>query len=96
MAMLHEKELVLNKKDTENMLNAVEILRNITSTLDTNMLARLANISASSYNGIGESSPLQQEVHIDATFPNVSNHNEIEDALNNLVNAAAQRVGKKR
>lgn len=96
MAMLHEKELVLNKKDTENMLNAVEILRNITSTLDTNMLVRLANISASSYNGIGESSPLQQEVHIDATFPNVSNHNEIEDALNNLVNAAAQRVGKKR
>lgn len=96
MAMLHEKELVLNKKDTENMLNAVEILRNITSTLDINMLARLASLSANSYKGIGESSPLQQEVHIDATFPNVSNHNEIEDALNNLVNAAAQRVGKKR
>lgn len=96
MAMLHEKELVLNKKDTENMLNAVEILRNITNTLDTNMLARLANISAASFKDIGESAPLQQEVHIDATFPNVSNHNEIEDALNNLVNAAAQRVGKNR
>ena len=25
--MLHEKELVLNKKDTANMLNAVDILR---------------------------------------------------------------------
>ena len=94
MAMLHEKELVLNKKDTENMLNAVEILRNITSTLDTNMLARLANISASSYNGIGESSPLQQEVHIDATFPNVTSANEIENALNNLVNVASQRINR--
>lgn len=96
MAMLHEKELVLNKQDTENMLNAVEVLRNITSTLDANLLTRLAGISASSYNGLGDSSALQQDVHIDATFPNVTSHTEIEDALNNLVNAAAQRVSKNR
>lgn len=96
MAMLHEKELVLNKQDTENMLNAVKVLRDLTSTWDANLLSRLASISAKSYNGLGSSEGLQQDVHIDATFPNVTSHTEIEDALNNLVNAAAQRVSKNR
>jgi hypothetical protein len=29
MAMLHEKELVLNKTDTSNLLSTIEILREI-------------------------------------------------------------------
>lgn len=36
VAMLHEKELVLNKDDTENILKAVDIIRDITS-LDNKM-----------------------------------------------------------
>lgn len=36
----------------------------------------------------------EQNVHIEATFPNVSNTYEIESALTNLVNAATQHVHK--
>ena len=32
--MLHEKELVLNKTDTENMLKMVSMVRDIVSVLD--------------------------------------------------------------
>jgi hypothetical protein len=42
-------------------------------------------------NGVQE---LEQNVHIEATFPNVSQSHEIEDAFNNLINIAAQRAYK--
>ena len=35
---------------------------------------------------------IEQRVHIEATFPNVSHSREIEDAFNNLINIAAQRA----
>ena len=35
IAMLHEKELVLNKTDTQNILDAVSIVRNLTSGLSS-------------------------------------------------------------
>ena len=35
---------------------------------------------------------LEQNVHIEANFPNVTNSHEIEDAINNLVNVASQRI----
>jgi hypothetical protein len=34
MAMLHEKELVLNKEDTKNFLASMDLLDNIVSTID--------------------------------------------------------------
>lgn len=90
--MLHQKELVLNQSDTKNMLNAVSIMRNLTGTLGTELLARLSSVSTPSYNNNTNSSLLEQNVHIDATFPNVKNASEIEEALNNLVNSASQRI----
>ena len=42
------------------------------------------------------SNQLEQNVHIEATFPNVSQSHEIEDAFNNLINIAAQRAYKQR
>lgn len=39
---------------------------------------------------------LQQQVHIDASFPNVVDHNEIELALNNLVNSTTQFINRRR
>ena len=93
LAILHKKELVLNQTDTKNMLNAVSIIRNLSGTLGTEMLARLGNANAPKYtNGNSGASLLEQDVHIDATFPNVRNAAEIEEALNNLVNAASQRA----
>lgn len=96
MAILHEKELVLNKDDTKNILQTVDITRNLISSL-----AELKNSFASSLtalfqttqiNPIVPSNNLQQEVHIEAVFPNVSEKSEIEEAFNDLVNLASQRA----
>ena len=94
LAMLHEKELVLNANDTRNMLSAMEILREI--TLGSSIFSRLAAVgaNASIVNG-GFGDTLEQNVHIDASFPNVTNSHEIEDAINNLMNVATQRINRR-
>ena len=73
-------------------------MRGLTYSLGSTMLSRLAGATASGYNGSGSGSDgiLEQNVHIDATFPNVKNATEIEEALNNLVNAASQRAYERR
>ena len=97
VAMLHEKELVLNKHDTENMLDAVNVVRHIVASLDGSMLGRLADMSALAFNSITpgietSNETLEQNVHIEASFPNATNRNEIEEAFNNLVNIASQKA----
>lgn len=89
LAVLHPRELVLNANDTENMLKAIEMLRDMTSGF---MYQQLASISAPGLSGINGGQLLEQDVHIEANFPNVSSANEIETALNNLVNAATQHI----
>ena len=37
---------------------------------------------------------LDQNVHITAEFPNVTDAREVENALNNLVNVASQRINR--
>ena len=75
------------------MLNTVAIMRSLAYSLGSSMLARMAGASAQGYSGGGsDSNGLEQNVHIDAQFPNVRDSREIEEALNNLVNAAAQRA----
>lgn len=92
LAWLHQKELVLNAHDTENFLDAMNIVR------------QLDNLTSWMANGLGdlfsprveaEEGTLQQEVHIDASFPNVVDHNEIEEAFGNLVNLASQYANRK-
>lgn len=97
MAVLHEKELVLNKHDTENMLDAVNVVRHIVASLDGSMFGRLADMSALAFNSITpgietSNETLEQNVHIEASFPNATNRNEIEEAFNNLVNIASQKA----
>jgi len=38
LALLHEKELVLNAQDTENLLSAVGMIRQISQIIDLNAL----------------------------------------------------------
>ena len=94
LAMLHEKELVLNKQDTENFLSATGILREISQMLDNNAL--LASLGMINLRAMGVNTAadqvLQQEVTIHADFPNVTDHNEIELAIDNLINAASQHA----
>ncbi len=100
LAVLHEKELVLNAEDTKNILAAVDIVRSISDSLRGQALE-----TANSYTSdLDTATPIitqpitqsvQQDVHIDATFPNVTDHNEIELAMNNLMNTASQKVMEK-
>jgi hypothetical protein len=93
--VLHEKELVLNKQDTENLLNSVEIMRNITNSLGSSILKSMSGLTSNGLDIGNGGEIIEQQVHIDAQFPNVKDSREIENALNNLVNAAAQRVNKR-
>ena len=98
LAMLHKKELVLNSSDTKNILNAVEILRSITSAFGHTLMNQMSAISAGNTSSITSAigtDTLEQMVHIDAQFPNVRDSQEIENALNNLVNVASQHIQKK-
>lgn len=88
LAVLHEKELVLNKADTENILAAVDMVRTMANMFNIPAFG----FTASSYNG--ETGSLEQHVHIEASFPNVTDHNEIELAFNDLINQASQYVMK--
>lgn len=97
LAMLHQKEIVLNAHDTENFLAAIGIVRDISDQIEKNAIVmqyqnQLANYRASISNG-GET--LQQEVHITAEFPNATDHNEIEEAFKNLTNLASQYANRK-
>ena len=94
LAFLHQKELVLNATDTENMLNAVSVMRNLTNSVGIATLARLASLGASGSAGIGGNG-LEQNVHISATFPNATSTREIEEALLNLTNRASQMIGRR-
>jgi hypothetical protein len=49
MAILHEKELVLNKQDTENFLLAADTLRSIVKLIDMNSLhSQISQLSSAS------------------------------------------------
>lgn len=99
-------ELVLNATDTQNMLAAVGTLRE----LDTDTIALLVdtlNAATSSlfsalagnYHASGvtnaSSQEINQNVEIHADFPNVTDRNEIVEAIDDLVNRAAQFAQKK-
>ena len=77
MAMLHSKELVLNKDDTKNILSAVSMFRGIP------MSANIPNFNRQS-GGAG------QNVNINANFPNVSSADEIKRAFASMSNDALQ------
>lgn len=100
LAILHEKELVLNASDTENIFKAVEAVRELTASyrngaFDNAMdaVSRYAsNITKGSINTLGNT--VDQQVHIDASFPNVHGAEEIEQALLTLTNGALQYANR--
>ena len=96
LAFLHQKELVLNENDTNNILKAVNLVRQITQTLkDSAMNQFLTSLGSSKYNMKAQEESIKQEVHITAEFPNANNAAEIEEALLSLNNRAVQYSFKK-
>lgn len=94
LAMLHEKELVLNKQDTENILNTVKLMREAVAQKIAALNNR--NISGAELKSFADKAQtIEQQVHIEASFPNVSVAAEIEQAFNDLINQVAQYNIKK-
>ena len=98
MAMLHEKEIVLNKQDTANLLESVQLLRSILTTIDLQAAnAQFSSLLSGSYFAPSTTgNTLEQNVHIDAHFDNVTDRNEIVEAFNTLINRASQYANRKR
>ena len=94
LALLHEKELVLNAADTENILSAVGLIREFNSAIDMRAAASSAMSALNPGSYEAGMQTIQQEVTIHAEFPNATNHNEIEEAFHNLVNRASQYVNR--
>lgn len=92
LAVLHEKENVFNADDTHRLLNAANILRSIDLSINS-FATGFGNILLPNLAPIGNS--LDQNVHIEASFPNVTEHNEIELAFDNLINKASQYANRK-
>lgn len=98
LAWLHQKELILNANDTENILAAVQAVREITGAMKDGVFNKItAMLPAFRNNALtSDGQKLEQEVHITATFPNVSDAMEIKEALTSLVDEASQWVNRYR
>lgn len=97
LAVLHEKELVLNANDTANMLDALRLTQELLEMIDLQaQTAKLGfgNLVATTLKD-SQRETLEQKVEITAEFPNVTDHNEIEEALMNLTNTASQYANRK-
>ena len=105
LAFLHQKELVLNKTDTQNMLDTINTVRDIQSTSGAidqaimksiaGMVAKMAGLSPSSTNGITNSTTStdnsQVIYNVEANFPNAGDIIEIQQAILSLPNLARQQ-----
>ena len=94
LAVLHQKELILNASDTANMLDIVNVVRDIVQQIDAQALySRGRRFDLPRIETRAET--LEQNVHIEASFPNATSHQEIEQAFDNLINLASQYANKK-
>lgn len=101
LAVLHEKELVLNKYDTENLLSAVNLQRQIAKDVQhqrTNVQNSVYTTNAKTENIRNEqntdnSTSIVQPI-INANFPDVQSSVEIEKAFEGLFAKASTYVGR--
>ena len=91
LAMLHEKELVLNKEDTSNMLDIVNVVRAISDKFKS-FTGNFANIFDGLSTTNNTDNSVEQNVYITANFEGATSADEIKNALSNLMNVASQKV----
>lgn len=84
---MHQKELVLNASDTENLL---DIIKQVRQMQDVN-LSQIFDVSGFTSSS---SDTIEQRVEITAEFPSVTSSQEIEQALLNLADSAYQAAHK--
>ena len=101
MAFLHEKELILNKEDTKNILAAVNGIRQFSSVESAitkgiaSMIMNMAGMGVNANYNTNEAKGNQTEqvFNITAEFPNANNVSEIREAILSLPGLASQQVG---
>ena len=101
MAMLHEKELVLNKEDTSNILAAVNGIRQLSSiesaiskgiaSMIMSMTGMGVNVNYNTNEAKGNQT--KQVFNIQAEFPNANSVDEIREAILSLPGLASQQAG---
>ena len=108
LAILHEKELVLNQEDTRNILAAVGLVRSFTpdlinsieKTLDSNVASFIGMLASRMDNSTPVASThdtIEQTVTIERVeFPNVTSSDEINEAFATIVNDAAQWANRRK
>ena len=100
LAILHQKELVLNADDTKNILQAVDIVRHIDGIMESVMGNAFSRIN-NQINGLNamnipiggptsSEAAVAQHIEINADFPGVEKASEIISAFENLTNMATQ------
>ena len=95
-ALLHEKEIVLNKEDTSNLLSAINMIRQISEAIDLNAYSSAGfgkGIGAAA--SVGSAGTLEQVVHVTAEFPNATNKDEIYAAFGEIINLASQYANRR-
>lgn len=105
-AILHQKELVLNKQDTVNFLQGISLLRDMTalngsisgaiSNAVMGMAMSLGTVTPSGYSGSSstETNNGGDTFNITAEFPNANDVNEIREAILSLPRLASQYIGR--
>ena len=101
LAFLHEKELILNKEDTKNILAAVNGIRQFSSVESAitrgiaSMIMNMAgmNVKANYNTNEAKENQTKQVFNITAEFPNANNVSEIREAILSLPGLASQQVG---
>ena len=81
LAVLHEKELVLNKDDTKNFLDGMKFLKGISFSGISSLIGKISN------KGNGNND-ISQDIKIYAEFPNATNQDEIRKAIMSLPSSA--------
>lgn len=105
LALLHSKELVLNADDTENMLNAVSIIRDIANIGNSfassiasglrGMVANILGVKSGEIAAAASNENTNNTFNITAQFPNANSVAEIQEAILSLPTLASQYLAQR-
>ena len=93
LALLHQKEIVLNARDTENMLAMTQMVRDIARQIDLTAVPTSQSLAPAAITDAYRD--IQQNVTIHAEFPDATNAQEIEEAFRTLTLQASQYLNRK-
>lgn len=98
LAVLHEKELVLNESDTSNMLDMIKITRQVVNMANKFIpyQSKILNNNTNNNSIFNNDNSIQQSVIVNAEFPNATSESEIRNALLSIATDASQYVNRKR